>query len=45
MARPGRGDSTHEAEGRIPMVATIAARRLGADGRAIANGMEVSDDI
>jgi hypothetical protein len=44
MARPGRGDSTRKTEGRIPVVTTIAERRLDAVGRAIANGMEVSGD-
>jgi hypothetical protein len=45
MARPGRGDSTRGTEGRIPVVTTIADRRLNAVGRAIANGMEVSGDV
>ena len=45
MARPGRGDSTRETEGRIPVVTTIAERRLDAVGRAIANEMGVSGDV
>ena len=45
MALSGRGDSTHEAEGHIPMVATIAERRLVAGRCAIANGMGVSGDV
>lgn len=45
MARPGRGDSTRETEGRIPVVATKADRRLEAAGRAIANGMGVSGHV
>jgi hypothetical protein len=45
MARPDRGDSTHETEGLIPVVATIADRRLEAVQPAIANGMGVSGDV
>ena len=45
MARPDRGDSTRETDGLIPVVATIAERRLDAAGRAIANGMGVSGDV
>ena len=45
MALPGRGDSTRETEGRIPVVATIAERRREAVERAIAIGMEVSGNV
>jgi hypothetical protein len=44
MARPGRGDSTREADELIPMVAMTAERPEGA-GHIIANGMGISGDI
>ena len=45
MARPGRGDSTRETEGLIPVVATTADGRLEAVGRAIAKGIGVSGHV
>jgi hypothetical protein len=45
MARTGRGDSTRETAGHIPLVATIGEERLQAVRIRIANGMGVSRDV
>lgn len=45
MAPTGRGDSTHETEGRIPLVKAIAELQPEAGRRAITNGMGVSENV
>jgi hypothetical protein len=45
MARSGRGDSTRETGGHIPLVATIAEGRLQAERITIADGMGISRGV